>query len=259
MKRALLLAALLACSNSNDKNDGGGTEGGGGPDATPTGTTQKGVIVDRTSKMPVAGATVSVMGGGSVMTDMAGAYTLPIPKGTPYTFSITADSHFKLFEQELIASDSFDRGSTTLPSTTDGNLLKGILMSQGLDTKLATFTVGLYKTGSCGSVEGALIDLDPPQANAKIAYFSGGIPSSAMYQPYAKEGELPAAILFNVDPKTVAKVKITWAQVDGGPVGMPCTQIAYPVQDPTIANVKYTGNLVIDVGDVTSYERVYLK
>jgi hypothetical protein len=257
--KLVLFSLVMGCSNGGDKNDGGGMDGGGG-DGIAGGITQKGVITDRTSKQPEPGATVTVLGGASsAMTDMNGAYALSVPKDTPYTFFVTGDNHFKVIEQELIASDSFDRGSTTHPSNTDGNLLKSILMGQGFDPKLATFTVGLYKTGSCASVDGALIDVDPPQAAAKVMYFSGGIPSTAMYQPWAKEGELPAAILYNVDPKAAVKVKVTWASADGGMVGAPCTQVPYPVQDPTTPSIKYTGNLVIDVGDVTSYERVYLK
>src|SRR5207249_2488399 len=98
-------------SNGNDKTDGG-TEGGGS-DVVAGGITQSGVVNDRTTKQPEPGASVTVMGGGSAMTDMNGKYTLQVPKNTPFTFFVTGDSHLKLIEQELIATDSYDRGATT--------------------------------------------------------------------------------------------------------------------------------------------------
>jgi hypothetical protein len=242
---ALATLALVACSSSSSSSN---TTGGGDT------VKQSGQVIDYSTQAPASGATIAVPGGPTTTSDSKGNYSLQIPKGQPYSYYVAGpiggNAYVKLWEQEAILSGDTDRGQSNAIPVTLENLLKGFL--SGYDATKASFTVGLEKMSTCASTEGATIDLVPAQSAAKIVYFKGATPDPASTS--AHDGTLAAAIFYNVDPTTKVAVKISWASS-----ATPCTQVPYPVTDPTTPTVSYTGNLTIEAGDVTSYLRVFLK
>jgi hypothetical protein len=244
--RIALLASVtlaIACSSTPAAQDGGGG-GDAAADAAPTEFTQKGRIIDYTLKQPAADAIISV-GATTTKSDAMGLYSIKIPANKPFFFTLTGDMKIKLIEQERIASGDVDQSDTNLISVVTQNLLKALITDY--DPKLATLNVNVNKRSSCASVTGATIALDPPQANMKLRYFQGGLPSM---NPSAMDGEFPTAILYNIDPKAPVKVTVTHPT---------CKQVAYPLQDPDRPPIKYTGNVTLEAGDVTSYARAWVE
>jgi hypothetical protein len=262
---ALVALPLFACScssssASNNNTDAGGDSGGPGGDSGSGMVTQKGRIIDHVSKAPAPSITIGLSTGGTTTTDANGVYSFQVPKGQPFSFYEAGDQKVKLWEQEESLSGDTDRGDTEIVNLSTEHLLKAFLT--GYDATLGTFTVGIDKTGNCATTEGAMIDLDPPQAAAKHVYFASGIPDGSA--TYAHDGELPAAVFYNVPLTTQVKLKLTWAPqgdagaVDGG-VAAPCQAVAYPMQDPARSTLTFTGNLKLEAGDVTSFYRVFVQ
>ena len=242
MRRVVFAMAALAlsCSSGGGTTDGGAGDGGGDGGA-PTSFTQKGRVIDFTLKSGEPDATVTV-GSTTAKTDANGLYSIKVPANQPFSFSLTGDMKIKLIEQERILSGDVDQGDTNHVSVTTQNLLKALITDY--DPKLASLGVGVNKRGACASIDGVTVDLDPPQAAAKIRYFQGGLPSM---NPSGMEGQLPTAIVYNIDPSKPVRVKATHPT---------CKMVAYPVKDPDKPTLSYTGNVTVEAGDVTSYVRV---
>jgi hypothetical protein len=240
---------VFACSSSTpdaSSSDGGTSTGSDGatsnPDATATSTEGRhfGRAVVAQANTPIAGAKVTAAGRETV-TDAEGKYSLLLPKKTPFTFKITAADHYQLIEQEYsFATDSLDRGDSSVLSTQTANLLSAFL--DGYDKSKGLLAVRVIPLAPCADEGGTVLTLDPPGATLK--YTSGGIPGSGTS---VKKGESIAAIFYNVPPGVPVKVKAT---------SPTCGVLSYPVD---YTGVTYTGAASLtEAGESLSFVRVFL-
>jgi len=267
VRYAFLGLVLAACSNNNPDNDAG-TDGGNNNDVQGGNTfNQTGTIVDFTSKAGQAGMEVSG-GGTTVTTDSKGAYTLPVPKSTPYSMIIASGpnagaSYLTLNEQEWQVSGDVDRGKTSAVSNSTESLLKNVLTAP-VDPTLAVLTVQVIATGACLSATGSTVSVPGLVTDAggtvHAEYFSGNFPSASATS--VTDGQVPSVIFWNL-PNSASFKDVTVTPPTG------CTVVAFPTSDPSDAgpgpNLTYTGNVKLepsapDAGyNVASFMRVFLK
>lgn len=267
VRYAFLGLVLAACSNNNPDTDAG-TDAGNNDVQTANTFNQTGTIIDLTSKVGQVGMEVSG-GGSTVTTDSKGAYTLPVPKNTPYSMSVASGpnataSYLTLNEQEWQVSGDVDRGKTSAVSNSTEGLLKSVL-SPAPDGSLAVLTVQVIATGACPSATGATVsvpNLVTPDAGGTvyITYFSGGFPSASATS--VTDGQLPSVIFWNL-ANTASFKDVTVTPPTG------CTVVAFPTSDPGDAgpgpNLTYTGNVKLEASqpdagyNVASFMRVFLK
>ncbi len=262
MRKLIIIAAacaLVACSSDDTNNNGdagGGNDAGG--EAAGNMATQTGRIVDFDNSAPVKGATITLSPLNiTTTTDNKGAYSVSVPKGTPYTMSVTAPTYLKLIEQEWQLSGDTDRGDTSFVSTATESTLQ--LTLSGYDSSLAVLSVQAIATGSCTSVTGATIAIEPP-GQSKVKYFAGGFPSNTATA--VTDGQLPSVIIYNIDPTAPFKVVVTPPDADAGADAGPassCKAAAFPFVDPKLATVTYTGNVTVEPTDAASFMRVYME
>lgn len=253
MKKFFLLAPLVGCSNGNDKTDGGGSEGGS--DVVAGGTKLTGTVTAYESMAVLSMATVTAVGGASAVTGDNGKYTLSVMKGTPMYIALTGDQYIKLIEQEFTLMGDANKDEVLVRTSTQASL-KAFL--PGYDITKAALIVGVTKRSSCASSEGAIVDLDPPQAGSARAYTQGGLPSAN--RTFAADGQ--RIFFYNIDPKAKVGIKLSWAMPDdagGTQPAAPCKMVPYPVQDTDQPNLTYTGNVTLEAGDAISYERLFLQ
>lgn len=246
----LALAAAVACSSSSSDTANPVAPGvEGGSDAQPeaavdapfTGPTQKGRIIDAVGKTGVMGAIVSI-GGKSITTNDDGTYAIDITKDVPTSMAVTEPDHFKLNEQEwIVKSDLFDRGDTSLLSTSTANLLASLLPTR--DPAKGLLAVRIYPLPPCVSEAGSTLAIEPAGA-AKLTYFAGGLPSKTAKA--TSKDESFSGIFTDVEPGVPIKVIVT------SPI---CEQVAFPVD---YGGVTLTGVQKAEPGDVVSYIRVFL-
>jgi hypothetical protein len=247
----LALAAAVACSSSSSDTANPvapGVEGGSDAqqpeaavDAPFTGPTQKGRIIDAVGKTGVVGAVVSI-GGKSITTNDDGSYAISITKDVPTSMAVTEPDHFKLNEQEwIVKSDLFDRGDTSLLSTSTAGLLASFLPTR--DPTKGLLAVRIYPLPPCVSEAGSTLAIEPAGA-AKLTYFAGGLPSKTAKA--TSKDESFSGIFTDVEPGVPIKVIVT------SPI---CEQVAFPVD---YGGVTLTGVQKAEPGDVVSYIRVFL-
>lgn len=250
MKTKLLLAvatALVACSStptSNPPVDAGGGMDSGGGDTGGGGYKLSGKVVDFSSMAGVKGATVLAGATNMTTSDAMGAYSLSVNPMTPFSQTTSANTYVTLIEQEVTLT-----GDTTRNISLVGSGLQGLVAASLMyDTALAVVSFQVIATGMCASANGATVTLDPP-GTEKLAYFKGGTPSPSTMAVI--DGEVPSGIFYNVPLTTNVKFKVTHPT---------CKQVAYPVADPKIATVSYTGNVTIAASTNTvSFARVFIQ
>lgn len=272
IRYAFLALLLAACSDNNNPGNDGGTDAGNNDVDQGNTFKQSGQIVDFSSKAGQPGMIVSG-GGNSATTDTTGKYTLPVPKDTAYTMTISSGpnantSYLTLNEQEWKLSGDVDRGKTSAVSNATEGLLKSILVPQP-DVNLAVLTIQVIPTGACTSATGSTISvpgLPAPDAGTDggsggihLDYFSGGFPSQSATS--VSDGETPSAIIWNL-PVSASFKDVTVTPPSG------CTVTAFPTTDPSDAgpgpNLTYTGNVKLDPSaddagaNYASYMRVFL-
>lgn len=247
----LACACACACGSGSGTADAGAEAGGG--DAGPM-VKMSGTVISYAAMAPLPMATVSVYGGPSAVTDAMGVFSLVVPKGTPLSFSVTADNYTKLIEEETTLSGDVKRDETLVDRNTQGSLSAFL---PGLDKAKAALVVGLTKKTTCASSEGAIVDLDPPQPNAVRRYFQGGLPSAM--RTYAADDQ--RVMFYNLEPGAKVRPALSWAPQDDAGAGpaKPCKMVAYPATDPDQAALVYTGNVTLESGEAFSYERLLLE
>lgn len=241
----LAVGAATGCSD-DEKADAPdpGTTVEAGVDAPPAGSDeakQKGRIVDAINKYGVTGAVVSIAGK-TVTTNDDGTYEITVPKGTPYTMSVTSPEHFKLNEQEwIVKKDLFDRTDTSLLSNDIAKLLSSFLPPR--DAAKGLLVVRINPLPPCDSEQGSTISVEP-KGSSKITYFSGGRPNQGATS--TTKDEAFSAAVSDVEPGVPVTVTVD------SPL---CEQVAFPID---YQDVTYTGVQKTEAGDVLSYLRVFI-
>jgi hypothetical protein len=240
---AVTAVAVAACSSTTtvapaDAGKDAASEGGGNTYA------QTGQIVDFNTNKGVVGATVTA-GSVSATTDATGKYTLNVPKDTAYSMTITAPNYLKLIEQEWKLTGDADRGKTSFVDAATQQTLQNAL--SGYDQAKAVFSMQVQKKGTCADVTGATITM-ANQGTAVLKYFKGGFPSNTATS--VTDGQLPSAVIYNVTPGTQVVITVTHPT---------CKQVAFPVADPTIPTILYTGNVTTEGGAAASFTRLYVE
>jgi hypothetical protein len=210
------LGFVVACS-SDDSNptkstaDGGvaGDDDGDDTAVPPVGecvgdattVAQKGRVVKFGSEGEgISGATVAI-GGGSFTTDADGYYCAKFAKDTAVQMTVTGpaadegDGFYALIDSEWKLAADGDRGDTRLLPEGTAKLLLGTLT--GFDDTLGVVTLLVDKVAGCTSVDGTTVTVDG-QPDAKVVYFSGGLPSSSATG--IAEGQNPGVVIYNLDP-----------------------------------------------------------
>ncbi len=245
---SLVICAVAGCGGggASAKPAGAGADAGGEDAAAhplpvdPTLATQRGIIVDLSTKHAVGGATVTA-GDQVTTTDASGAYSFTVRKGVPFQMVVTAPEYAKLIEQETTLDADFDRGKTNFVSSSTASLLLGSLA--GYDERLGVLSVQLVPTGACASEGGAKVSVSPP-GSALVRYFKGGLPTG---NEAVISGEFPSAVIYNTDPGVPLSVTVA----EGS-----CAPVTFPF---TTDGVSYTGGISTEPGLVTSFTRVFLQ
>jgi len=249
------LGSAVACSSSS--TNGGaqptpeqpGSEGGGGTDATPeaaaeasfSGPTQTGRIIDAVGKTGVAAAVVTIAGQTATTGD-DGTYAIGIPKNVPYSMTVTAPDHFKLDEQEwIVKTDLFDRGDTSLLSTSTASFLSGLLPTR--DPAKGMLAVRIYPLPPCTSEQGSTLSLSPA-GTSKLTYFMGGLPNQGA--TVTTKDQSFSGVFTDVDVAVPLTVTVTSPD---------CEQVPFPLD---YGGVTLTGKQQAEPGDVVSYIRVFI-
>ena len=248
------LGAAVACSSSTNSAgatpvtpgaEGGGTDGTAEAAAETSiiGPTQHGRIIDAVGKTGVAGATVGIAG--QTVTATAGddgTYVMAIPSNVPYSMTVTAPDHFKLDEQEwIVKANFFDRGDTSLLSTSTASFLTGLLPAH--DAAKGLLAVRIYPLAPCTSEQGATLSLSPA-GTSKLTYFKSSLPSQAATS--ATKDESFSGVFTDVEPGVPLTVTVNSPD---------CEQVAFPVD---YGGVTLTGQQKTEPGDVISYIRVFI-
>lgn len=267
LSTAALTSSLTGGCSSGGRATDGGTDSGaeGGPTFTQTGQ-----IVDYSSNAGLGDMIVSG-GGASTTTDSKGNYTLSVPRNQPYTMTTSsgpnaASSYLTLDEQEWMLTGDANRGKTAAVSNGTETLLKAIL-SPAPDTTLAILTIQVIAlggdAGSCSSATGTTISV-PGMAidggtGAHLLYFDGGTPNlPSASATSVTNGALPSAIIYDLP------VSASFNQVTVTPPGG-CTVKAFPITDPGVPTISYTGNVKLEASqndagaNVASFMRVFLQ
>ncbi len=266
---ASLLVLACACTSSNNGNDGGTNDASGG-DSGATTFTQTGTIIDYDNQQGVYDAIVTATYAGgtvSATTDGTGAYTLKVPQNTAYTMSVSAGAdagkaYIGLNEQEWKLTGDAVRGKTSFVSASTQGLLEAIL-TPSPNPSLAVLSVQVIATGACTSATGATISVPGLPAadagagdggSAPVLIYFGGSPSLPDTNATSvTDGLLPSAIIYDL-PVVAAYSSVTVTPPAG------CTVKSFPVADPTIPTIMYTGNSSLsEAGDAVSFMRVFLE
>lgn len=185
-----LCVALASACGDDDSSATPSTDAGLEAEASPvvptaTEARQTGRIIRaQTTDVFVEGATVAIAGKTAV-TNAGGEYEIAVPRNVPYQMSVSAPDFFKLLDQEwIVKKDVLPRGDTQLLPTSLADFLAGLLPER--DPNKGLLVVKINPMPPCASEEGATLALDPP-GQAKLAYFSGSLPSSG--RTNAKGGE----------------------------------------------------------------------
>jgi len=239
-----LAVSGAGCSSSSSSGDPS-TDGGSGTDTGPGPTAneaqQTGRIVGARDQVPITGVTVSV-GARSATTGGDGTYSLVVPKNTPYTMTVRGEEYYGLDEQEwILDKDTLPRGDTSLLSKDTANLLAAFLPARNLQKGL--LVVRIVPMPPCDTEAGSTLAIEPA-GDAKVTYFSGGIPSKAATS--AAAGESFAAAFTDVEVGVNLTVKVDSPS---------CEPLPFPV---AYSDVTYTGNMKAGPGEVLSYVRVFL-
>ncbi len=238
--------------------------------------TQKGQIVDFSTKNGLQGVTVAT-GSSSTTTDTKGNYSLSVPKDTPYTMTVSNDGYLTLNEQEWKLSGDADRGQTLAVSNGIEAILKNALNPIPTDT-LAVLSVNVVATGSCASAVGATLSVpgisQPTDAGADdggdaggtadagssgphLVYFAGGFPTA---NTSVTDTSTPSAVIYDLPVGMFSQITVSHPT---------CTAVAFPVADPNVPTLTYTGNVKLEASgpkddagvtqNVASFIRVFLK
>ena len=221
------------------------------PDAGAGQAVQSGRIIKLQSDPPepVEGATVDLGSGRTATTDAKGQYSINVPLNTPYFMKVTKDQGYvPLVEQEWQLTGNADRGDTSLPPTELQGLLVTVL-GAAYDKTKGALGVGLVLTKSCAGDEGgATIALDPP-GSSKVTYFAAGLPSGSATASAAGQ-TTPTALIYNIDPGTGLKVKVTHPK---------CSVAPFPQTDLDAGTISYTGGIKVEVNGGSSFVRIFLQ
>ena len=249
------LGAAVACSSSTTNGAPPATElpgtegGGGGADATTegggeasfSGPTQTGRIVDAVGKTGVAAAVVSIAGKTATTAD-DGTYAISIPKNVPYSMSVTAPDHVKLNDQEWIAkTDLFERGDTSLLATSTASFLSGLLPTR--DPAKGMLAVRIYPLPPCTSEQGSTLSISPA-GTSKLTYFMGGLPNQGA--TVTTKDQSFSGVFTDVDVAVPLTVTVTSPD---------CEQVPFPLD---YDGVTLTGQQKAEAGDAISYIRVFI-
>jgi hypothetical protein len=249
------LGAAVACSSSTNNGDSTpvtpGAEGGGGTtdgpssesaaEASFSGPTQTGRIIDAVGKTGVAAAVVTIAGQ-TVTTGDDGTYFLGITKNVPSSMTVTAADHFKLDEQEwIVKTDLFMRGDTSLLSNATAMFLSSLLPVR--DPAKGLLAVRIYPLAPCTSEQGSTLSIEPA-GTSKLTYFKGGFPDKTATS--TTKDQSFSGIFVDLDPG--AQIKVTVNSPD-------CEQLPFPLD---YDGVTLTGQQTTEAGDVVSYIRVFI-
>lgn len=234
--------ALSSCA-SDDEAPPGPKAGSGALDASsPSGDVEQSgrIVIARSEDQPLEGATVAV-GDRTTTTKADGTYELAVPRGAPYTTTVTALDHYKHIEQEWIADKDVKRVDTNLLPKPLAALLEAFL--PGRDRAKGVLVVRVAPVRGCDDEGGATLTLEPAGA-AKLRYFAGGLPSSTTQS--VTKGESLSAAFYDVEVGVPLRVTVA------SPV---CTPLGFPIAED---DVTYTGNVRAEAGEALSYVRVFL-
>ena len=246
------LGAAVACSSSTSNDttqvnpgaEGGGTDGSSSESAAEasfSGPTHTGRIIDAIGNTGVAAAVVTIAGQ-SVTTGDDGTYAIGIPKNVPYSMNVTAPDHFKLDEQEwIVKTDLFARGDTSLLSNATAMFLGGLLPAH--DAAKGLLAVRVYPLPPCTSEQGSTLTL-APAGTAKLTYFKGSLPDKGATS--TTKDETFSGAFTDVEPGVPLTVTVSSPD---------CEQIAFPVD---YDGITLTGQQKTEPGDVISYLRVFI-
>ena len=250
-RSVVLLAALLlpvACSSKSAAE--GAADGGSHPEATnadagppPAGTARDvGTLADyENHQHDLAGATVTE---GSVTgtTDSSGKWSLDVPLNTPLGITITLPTYTTthLPEIEFLGGDN-DWGLVAIPDLMTFQLGQEAL--PGYDPTTGVVYLVVKTLPSCASVAGGTVAVNAP-SGVHLMYFKGLLPAASQTSFL---DQTPVAVLYNVPVGAQLDVTVTHPS---------CTQVAFPA---TVGTVKFTGNVVVEAGNVNSVLQVYLQ
>jgi hypothetical protein len=224
------------------------TESGG--ESSSGGTTQQGQIVDLTTKLPVAGAQLT-LGTGSATTDAQGKYTASVDPSKSFNMKVEKGGYYTLTEQETLVKEPIDLGKTSFLPEGTATLLLGTLT--GYDSTKGVLSVAIENQG-CADEAGAQFTMTGPDgkpiAGSSLYYFDSGFPSATATA--AKGGEFPHAVAFNIPVGTAVTVSVTHPT---------CKMIPFPVDKPLdTGKVTYvSATISTSPGKATSFTRVFLK
>lgn len=245
---ALASVSVVACGSADSKYDpnavahpGGTSPSGGGSSGGAALATQRGVITDFGTGKPVAGATVKA-NDAVATTDSKGAYELKVHEGEPFSMEVTAPDYVKLVEQQTSLTADYDRGETTIVPMSMSALLHQTLT--GYDASLGVLSVAVLPTGSCASADGATLKV-ADATGAKVKYMVSKMPSSTLSA--VKNGEFPSAVIYNLPTNVPITVSVE---------STACRLAAFPF---TSGGITYEATVTTQQGDVTSFQRLFLK
>ena len=199
---------------------------------------QQGTIVDVESGWSVPNALVRV-GDATTTTDQAGNYALPVETRAPFATLVSAAGYLPVTDQWTVLNVSADRSPTPLFSTARADAILGALDSY--DATLGVLLIQVVAIGDCKAISGAQISAS--QANAKVAYFSAGLPQAG--RTYAAGVGIPSAIVYNLVPGAAVDVTV---------VSPWCATADRPV---TLDNVTYYEVVPVAAGTL-AFERVFI-
>jgi hypothetical protein len=220
----------------------GGGESGGGP-------TQKGQIIDLTTKAAVAGANIT-LGAAKVTTDATGKYQVAVDPTKSFNMKVEKTGYYTLTEQESQVKVDIDLGKTSFLPETTATLLTATLT--GYDPKLGILSVAIEKQG-CADEGGATFDLTAdgkPIQGSSLFYFQDNLPSASATA--VQTDQFPHAVAFNLPVDKPITVTVKHPK---------CTMVPFPVDKQldtgTITYVSAT--IATSAGKATSFTRVFLK
>ncbi len=234
----LSAVAFVACGAGSDPDTAQPADPASTSTSPPATALQQGTIVDVESGWSVPNALVRV-GDATTTTDQAGNYALPVETRAPFATLVSAAGYLPVTDQWTVLNVSADRSPTPLFSTARADAILGALDSY--DATLGVLLIQVVAIGDCKAISGAQISAS--QANAKVAYFSAGLPQAG--RTYAAGVGIPSAIVYNLVPGAAVDVTV---------VSPWCATADRPV---TLDNVTYYEVVPVAAGTL-AFERVFI-